>query len=104
MRGLGGRSGCNGLEPIVLYNLAAMTLAAVTLCRDPRCHTDMKRIEIVPRGNLDAVLLTSHLLIIVYLTINRSSHIYFCSFLVYPYGALPLGGPNLSYPWGSFWG
>ena len=31
MRGLGGRSGCNGLEPIVLYNLAAMTLAAVTL-------------------------------------------------------------------------
>ena len=53
--------------------LAAATLAAVTLCRDPRCHTDMKRIEIVPRGNLDAVLLTSHLLIIVYLTINRSS-------------------------------
>ena len=28
--------------------LAAATLAAVTLCRDPRCHTDMKRIEIVP--------------------------------------------------------
>ena len=54
--------------------LAAATLAAVTLCRDPRCHTDMKRIEIVPRGNLDAVLLTSHLFIIVYLTINRSSH------------------------------
>ena len=63
--------------------LAAVTLAAVTLCRDPRCPADIKRFGTVPRLNLNAVLLTSHPFIIVYLMVNRSSHIY----------KLPIGRP-----------
>ena len=58
---------------LAALTLAAVTLAAVTLCRDPRCPTDIKRFGTVRRLNLNAVLLTSHPFIIVYLMINRSS-------------------------------
>ena len=61
---------------LAALTLAAVTLAAVTLRRDPRCPPDIKRVGTVPRLNLNAVLLTSHPFIIVYLMINRSSHIY----------------------------
>ena len=60
---------------LAALTLAAVTLAAVTLCRDPRCPADIKRFEIVRAGNLNAVLLTSHPFIIVYLMVNRSSHL-----------------------------
>ena len=60
---------------LAALTLAAVTLAAVTLRRDPRCPPDIKRVGTVPRLNLNAVLLTSHPFIIVYLMINRSSHI-----------------------------
>ena len=63
---------------LAALTLAAVTLAAVTLRRDPRCPPDIKRVGTVPRLNLNAVLLTSHPFIIVYLIINvnRSSHIF----------------------------
>ena len=60
---------------LAALTLAAVTLAAVTLRRDPRCPPDIKRVGTVRRLNLNAVLLTSHPFIVVYLIINRSSHI-----------------------------